>query len=135
MRLQEVGGMDPVRLGLGILATFVIVAIAGVVYFIRLENPTQRYATYDEAQRVGAMADGKWIPPFLPKSSKNIVETHDIDTNALEIEFDYVPGDVGALRTECTEYAPLQFSCSDWDLPVNVLLTPTGKGSVKGAGG
>jgi hypothetical protein len=134
MSVLRVGGIDPVRLGFALLAAFVILVIASVSYVSHLENPTQRYATYEEARRAGAMAEGKWIPAFLPKSSSSIVETHDLDTNALEIRFDYMPGDLGTLRQECAEDAPLQFSCRGWGLPVRVLLDPTGKGTASSTG-
>jgi hypothetical protein len=107
---DESGSIDPIHLGIALLAVFVI---GGLAYCIHLENPTQRFATYEEAQRAGAMAEGRWIPSFLPKSSTNIVETHDIDTNALEIRFEYAPGDLDSIRKECAavEDSPLRFTC------------------------
>ena len=45
------------------------------------ELPTMSYATWQEVLKDGAIARG-WIPQFLPTSSTNIWERHDIDTNA-----------------------------------------------------
>jgi hypothetical protein len=47
------------------------------------------------------MDEGRWIPAFLPKLSRNIVETHDIDTNELEITSEFTPGDLGGVAVEC----------------------------------
>ncbi len=44
------------------------------------ERPTARYPTWQEAVKDGATTRG-WIPSFLPHSSTNISERHDLDSN------------------------------------------------------
>lgn len=45
------------------------------------ERPTAHYSTWQEVVKNGAATRG-WIPSFLPNSSTNISERHDLDTNA-----------------------------------------------------
>lgn len=112
----------------GLVVVSPLVLVATCVY---IENPTSRYETYDAAHQAGAMDEGRWIPSFLPRSSRNIVETHDIDTNQLEITFEYTPGDLGRLPLECKRIgSSTQFQCAGWG---SVVLDPRGKGHVIGA--
>jgi hypothetical protein len=102
-----------------------------------IENPTSRYTTYQAAREAGALDEGRWVPPFLPESTRNIVETHNIDTNALRISFDYSPGDLGRIAQECRRMndgknSTLHFECLDWGLPIQIQLEPSGKGLVVG---
>jgi hypothetical protein len=55
----------------------------------RFERPQVSYASYTEAQRVGALGPGGWIPEFLPASATDIREQHDIDTNELWLSFSF----------------------------------------------
>jgi hypothetical protein len=100
-----------------------------------IENPTSRYPTYQAAREAGALEEGRWIPPFLPQSSRNIVETHNIDTNSLKISFDYSPGDLGNVGMECRPLDAAsdqtqRFECLNWGLPIEVHLERSGKGLV-----
>jgi hypothetical protein len=100
-----------------------------------IENPTARYPTYKAAREAGALEEGRWIPPFLPESSRNIVETHNIDTNSLRISFDYAPGDLGRIGLECHPMGAAsgqaqRFECLRWGLPIEVHLERSGKGLV-----
>ena len=42
---------------------------------------SEHYRTWKEATNAGAVSRG-WLPPFLPESTTEIWETHDLDTNA-----------------------------------------------------
>jgi hypothetical protein len=111
----------------GLVLVSPLVLLATCVY---IENPTSRYETYEAALRAGAMDEGRWIPSFLPQSSRNIVETHDIDTNELEITFEYDLGDLGRLPIECERIGPsTEFRCAGWG---DVVLDPRGKGHLHG---
>jgi hypothetical protein len=110
----------------GLVLASPLVLLATCIY---IENPTSRYETYEAARRAGAMDEGRWLPPFLPQSSRNIVETHDIDTNSLEITFEYDPGDLGRLPLKCERIGPsTQFWCAGWG---SVELDPQGKGRIQ----
>ena len=115
------------------LGAIVSVPAAFVTTCYYMENPTSRYKTYQEARAAGALDEGRWIPAFLPESSRSIVETHDIDTNALEIEFDYTPGDLGRVPVECRRTSSSsEYVCEGWGMPLNVRLDDSGKGLVLG---
>jgi len=47
-----------------------------------------KFKTYNEALQSGDVGRG-WIPKFIPKSATNIIEYHDLDTNAMRIEFSF----------------------------------------------
>ena len=100
-----------------------------------LETPTSRYESYAAAEEAGAMLEGKWIPSFLPRSSRNIVETHNVNTNKQLITFDYAPEDLGALETECEpQGAQRTFSCDAWRVGTRVYLGEKGKGELRAPG-
>lgn len=115
--------------GIGALILLSPLILLTTCYYF--ENPTSRYETYHSAREAGAMEEGRWIPDFLPQSSRNIVETHDIDTNELEISFEYTSGDLGRLPAECDRAGTsLEFRCHGWGVPITVVLEPTGAGRV-----
>ena len=100
-----------------------------------IENPTSRYSTYQSAREAGALEEGRWIPPFLPESARNLVETHNIDSNVLKISFEYSPDDLGGLISECRELkvpsgGTRRFECRNWGLPIDVYLESSGNGLV-----
>jgi hypothetical protein len=61
--------------------------------------------------------EGRWIPSFLPRSSRYIVETHDIDTHtSLRSLLNTLPAILGACRLSASalcQLAPSQnpFQC------------------------
>jgi hypothetical protein len=50
-----------------------------------------RYPTYEQA--MSEAAEGKkWLPTFLPVTSKNVVGAFDVDANQLAVEFEFPDG-------------------------------------------
>jgi hypothetical protein len=47
------------------------------------------------------MIDRGWLPEYLPKSSIDISETHNIDTNTVSAEFRYRVGDSKSVESFC----------------------------------
>lgn len=84
-------------LGLALLAVPVFLL---VVICERIENPRSRFATYDEARASGIMDRG-WIPDYIPRSSHDIREQHDIDTNRVKMTFKYDPQDTCDVSSHC----------------------------------
>jgi hypothetical protein len=81
------------------------------------------------------MLEGKWIPAFLPRSSRNIVETHNVNTSKLLVTFDFAPGDLGAIEKECEpQGARRTFSCDAWRDGARVYLSEKGKGELRAPG-
>ncbi len=76
----------------------IVVAVAGSCRY--LEQPRSRFATYTEAESAG-MFEAGWLPSYLPRSSTDIDESHDIDTNDVWASFKYAPGDTKTIQDNC----------------------------------
>jgi hypothetical protein len=55
------------------------------------ETVDSRYKSYPEAVAAGAVSRG-WVPSWLPHQASEILEVHDIDTNAVMLRFSYPKG-------------------------------------------
>lgn len=72
--------------------TAVLLVVMSMVGCSR-EEPI-RYPTYEQATSEGV--DGmKWLPPFLPATSRNIVGEFDVDANQSAVEFEFPAGTFG----------------------------------------
>jgi hypothetical protein len=49
----------------------------------------QRFATYQEAVAAGALHEGSFIPPFIPKSATNNHDVHNADINTGHGSFEF----------------------------------------------
>lgn len=79
-----------------------------------------KYGSFGEAVEAGAVERG-WIPDFLPSSSTQIRDVHDLDTNEGWLRFEYASEDrealVGRLIPASTSEltaAPLRDPRVDW---------------------
>ena len=86
-----------------ILLVFKIVGFTGCE---RMETMDATYPNYEAAIKASTVGAGKWIPEFLPPSSKNIHERHNIDTNEvwLFFSFNYL-SDIEDLEKSCKRVA------------------------------
>lgn len=82
---------------LGIFAAFLLSAC--------VETFDSRYASIEEAVADDAISRG-WIPGWLPGSSRNIRETHNIDTNSYMIRFEFPEGERVTVPAECVQTQP-----------------------------
>jgi hypothetical protein len=73
------GGRVPRRAGVAALAALASALACG-------ERVEARYPTFPDAERAGAVERG-WIPAWVPRSATDIVEVHDLDTNAQVLRF------------------------------------------------
>lgn len=75
----------------------IILLLSGVFVLARVLVLTieAEYATHAEAESKGAVAKG-WIPPFVPSSSTDIREVHDLDTNWQWLRFEAPAADLHA---------------------------------------
>ncbi|MEK6712968.1 MAG: hypothetical protein AABY41_02085 [Nitrospirota bacterium] len=71
-----------------------------------METMDATYPNYEAAIKASTVGAGKWIPEFLPPSSKNIHERHNIDTNEvwLFFSFNYL-SDIEDLEKSCKRVA------------------------------
>jgi hypothetical protein len=56
------------------------------------------YPVVSDAEKDGAITRG-WIPEFLPKTSRNIHETHDLSPSTEWATFEFEPRDSETLRS------------------------------------
>ena len=68
-----------------------------------LETYESRYASLEEAIADGAVTRG-WIPPFVPRSARDLRERHNIDTNEIWLAFAYQEGDL-SVKGLCSDVA------------------------------
>jgi hypothetical protein len=60
------------------------------------EQVDEAYPTYAVAQRAGATERG-WVPAFVPSSARDIVGSHDLDTNRQTLRFAIPPSEAGRM--------------------------------------
>ena len=75
------------RRSIGALVALLLLALG-------CNHPSSRYPTLLAAEEQGAISRG-WIPDFLPPSSREIVEAHDLDTNEVWGRFEFAAHDLG----------------------------------------
>jgi hypothetical protein len=63
------------------------------------------YKNIDEAIKHGAIERG-WIPNVLPRSSYEIYEWHDLDTNIVRLKFKFDKKDINELVAQIEEVKP-----------------------------
>lgn len=84
-----------------------------------LENPSVHFTNYDELKDSGIIESG-WVPNYLPLSSYDINETHNLDTNVVRIDFQFVPGDHERARQSCIREIEVEnrviFECKEGKL-------------------
>ena len=94
-----------------LVTTVVVITVLGLVFDDTVESS---FKNYEEMAASGIFEAG-WLPPYLPRSSFNIREEHDIDTNGVTAIFSYDPEDVLSVRTSCKVQVELEnvmvFNC------------------------
>jgi hypothetical protein len=86
---------------------FLISTITGVALVVGalgmmewFENPSSNFKNYAEMASSGIIKAG-WVPNYIPRSAFEISETHNIDTNIVQMSFKFTPGDVALPRSNC----------------------------------
>ncbi len=70
------------------ITTIVSVILIAFLLISHLDNIRNTFPDYEKMRSSGIIKRG-WVPAYLPKSSKNISEHHNIDTNRVYMSFDY----------------------------------------------
>ncbi|MFV1976335.1 MAG: hypothetical protein ACC651_11355 [Candidatus Scalindua sp.] len=78
------------------------VILSAILFMDYVENVSSDFSDYEEMQSSGIIERG-WVPAYLPKSSKNISEHHNIDTNRVHISFDYDINEKLEIELLCTK--------------------------------
>jgi hypothetical protein len=110
-------------------ATLIIFIVLLLSWCQYTENPRSYFATYEDAKNSGIM-DAGWMPTYIPRSSKEIHETHNLDTNAVHMSFKYSQGDTQKLEKNCykifTSDQRTVWNCGDFESKVTVELINDG---------
>ena len=105
----------------------------GGLYLDWQETPKSYFTDYDEMEKSGIMSRG-WVPTFIPKSVTNIYEQHSIDSNWVEMKFEYDPSDIQSTRRECDSEASIengiQFICTYFGNTTEIKLYENGQGTL-----
>ncbi len=116
--------MSPLVWKAGLTVALLVVGAGVAVYALhRLENPVSRFATYEQ-MRGSDLAQAGWIPDEIPESAFDILETHNLDTHEVKIQFLFEPGDlrlVGSLceaRKVTPEYT--EYGCPSGELSLSI---------------
>jgi len=86
------------------ITTILSVVLSVFLFLNYLDNIRNEYTDYEKMQSSGIIERG-WVPAYLPKSSKNISEHHNIDTNSVRISFDYNIDEKLEVELLCTKIA------------------------------
>ena len=120
----------------------VIISLFSILIFVivlsalmhRAENPESYFDDYEEAKASGIMDKG-WIPTFIPKSSTEIYEQHNIDINWVRMRFKYRIGDMSATRNACSNEVAIkngvQFICEYFNNKVTLKLYNDGTAELR----
>ena len=76
---------------------FVVCSFLACVLACHSDRSESFYSSLTEAKKDGAIDRG-WIPGFMPESSHNIHELHDLSPSTQWCAFEFSPGDSPSLR-------------------------------------
>jgi len=86
------------------ITTIISVILSVFLFMNYLKNIRTTFPDYEKMQSSGIIERG-WVPAYLPKSSKNISEHHNIDTNRVRMSFDYDIDEKLEVELLCTKIA------------------------------
>ena len=92
------------------------IVLAPMVFMWMGENPKSYFSDYQALEESGLIERG-WIPAYLPRSAYEINETHNIDTNIVQIRFKFKQNDISLPVQYCGQGTfdenDLIFKCKD----------------------
>lgn len=100
---------------LGVVLLPVMAIVVAVMGLYSCEVSSISYASYEEAKSRGAIGTYKWLPSVIPTSARDILESHDVDSN--EVWFTFVFDG---------NFVPPPEACSAVDRSAVVIRTPSG---------
>jgi hypothetical protein len=87
----------------------VISLVSSVALMACRDMKESHYPSLADARRAGAVARG-WLPDFLPESSSEIKEIHNIDTNQIWCAFEFSIEETRSLQQHLTAIEPTSVS-------------------------
>jgi hypothetical protein len=81
-----------------IVGGFALVGVLATGAFLMafVEEPRSHFPTYADLAASELMAKG-WLPEFLPKTVRDISESHSLDSNRVWATFKYNPSDISSI--------------------------------------
>src|SRR5262245_51035473 len=86
-----------------VVGLFALVGVVATALFALAgsEEQSSSFATYDELVASGLPERG-WIPSHIPRSARNISESHDVSSNSGGATFTFDPTDTALTTANCT---------------------------------
>ncbi len=84
------------------ITTTTSIILSAILFMGYVNNISTYFSNYEEMQSSGIIERG-WVPTYLPKTSINISEHHNIDTNKVDISFDYDVNEDLEVESLCTK--------------------------------
>lgn len=120
---------------IGALLFLVAVLFFGAMRFIEYsETFESHFQTYQQLKESELINKG-WVPNFIPKSSYDIDETHNVDVGLVNVRFRFLPGDTQEIETGCTiasnsDAMTRYYRCKYENDVVVVRLSADGQGEI-----
>lgn len=93
-----------------------ILVLLPLVIIACSETQDTFYKNLDDAKKHSAIEKG-WIPNILPRSSYEIYEWHDLDTNIVRLKFKFDKRDINELVAQIEEVKPNEINAVVFPLP------------------
>ena len=122
-----------VKAVIGVFA--VIGGLASALLALRfLDEHSSTFRTYEELAGSGLIERG-WVSAYLPRSSTDIEESHNLDLNVGWVSFRFMPGDTALAREHChllhESARGEKYVCPPFDGETSILvLTSDGHGEL-----
>jgi len=84
------------------ITTTISIISSAILFMGYVDNINTDFSNYEEMQSSGIIERG-WVPAYLPKTSMNISEHHNIDTNKVAVSFDYDVNENLEVESLCTK--------------------------------
>ncbi len=86
------------------VTTLLSIILSAILFMNYVNNSRATFPDYEKMKASGIIERG-WVPAYLPKSVKNISEHHNIETNSVNLYFDYDTDEMLEVESLCTKIA------------------------------
>ena len=97
-------GRAPLKALVASAAFLIVLVVFGIRWLYSGEDVVSTYRDYAEAEQDGAVQRG-WIPTFVPRSAREMLEVHNLDPNQQWIRFSLPEPDARAMARRMDQIA------------------------------
>ena len=83
-----------------IITSSALLITLSIIFIPYLEQSSAKFENYSDLIGSGLIEKG-WVPKYIPKSATNIHEKHKLDSNIVEMDFNYDPNEIKVLLNSC----------------------------------